>query len=98
MSVAEKRDGTALTIVLEGRLVTTEAMEYEANLKTLLAGVEELTFDLAKLEHITSAWLRVLLTAQKIMNRQGTMKVIHVNDLILEIFETAGFDNVLTVE
>ncbi len=98
MSVEQKRDGNTMTIALEGRLTTAAALAYEAEMKTTLAGVEDLTFDLEKLEHITSAWLRVLLNAQKVMNQQGTMRVIHVNDLILEIFETTGFDNVLDIE
>ena len=70
----------------------------EAALKEALPGVKALTFDLEKLEYISSAGLRVLLDAQKIMDRQGAMKVIHVNDMVLEIFEVIGFSDILTIE
>ena len=63
-----------------------------------LDGVTELIMDFEKLEYISSAGLRVLLSAQKTMNNQGSMKVIHVNDTVMEIFEVTGFVDVLTIE
>ena len=57
-----------------------------------------LTIDMAALEYISSAGLRVLLSAQKVMNRQGEMKVLHVNETILDIFEVTGFSGILTIE
>jgi anti-sigma B factor antagonist len=60
--------------------------------------VTALTIDMAALEYISSAGLRVLLSAQKVMNRQGEMKVLHVNETILDIFEVTGFSDILTIE
>ena len=82
---------------LEGRLDTVSAPELEAELKDALDGVSELTLDLEKLEYISSAGLRVLLAAQKEMNKRGTMKVTHVGETIMEIFEVTGFSEILTI-
>ena len=98
MIIEQKRNGNALTIAPEGYLDTTTAPELRAVLETALAGVKELTFDFEKLEYISSSGLRLLLYAQKVMNEQGTMKVIHSNSIILEIFEVTGFADVLTIE
>lgn len=98
MNIEQKKDGKALVLTLAGRLDTVTAPELEAVLKDALAGVEELTFDFEKLDYISSAGLRVLLSAQKTMNRQGTMKVIHTNEMIREIFDVTGFADILTVE
>ena len=98
MTIQKTRNETALTIALSGRLDTVTAPELEAVLKDALADVSEMTFDFEKLDYISSAGLRVLLSAQKTMNRQGTMKVIHVNEMILEIFEVTGFSDILTIE
>ena len=98
MKIEQKRNGNALTIAPEGYLDTTTAPELKAVLETALVGVKELTFDFEKLEYISSSGLRLLLLAQKTMNEQGTMKVIHANSIILEIFEVTGFVDVLTIE
>ena len=98
MNIEQKKNGDALTLALEGRLDTMTAPQLEAALKTVLDGVKELTFDLEKLEYISSAGLRVLLGAQKAMNKQGAMKVKHANEMILEIFEVTGFSDILTIE
>ena len=90
-------DGKA-AFSLEGRLDTTTAPDLEAKLKSSLSGVTELTLDLEKLEYISSAGLRVLLSAQKIMSRQGDMKLIHVKEPVLQVFEPTGFMAVLTIE
>ena len=82
---------------LEGRLDTVSAPELEAELKDALDGVSELTLDLEKLEYISSAGLRVLLAAQKEMNKRGTMKIAHVGETIMEIFEVTGFSEILTI-
>ena len=97
MTIEKIQNGNALTIALEGRLDTMSAPELETTLKDALIGVEELTFDFEKLDYISSAGLRVLLTAQKTMNRQGSMKVQHVNEIISEIFEVTGFSDILTI-
>lgn len=97
MNILKKQDGSALTVTLEGRLDTTTAPELEKTLKESLEGVSELTLDLAGLEYISSAGLRVLLSAQKTMNRQGEMKLVHVGEMIMEIFEVTGFSDILTI-
>ena len=83
---------------LEGRLDTVTAPELEQALKESLDGVSELSLDFQGLEYISSAGLRVLLSAQKTMNRQGEMKITHVNETIMEIFEVTGFTDILTIE
>ena len=98
MIINKAINGTALTLLLEGRLDTATSPELEAVLKESLDGVTELVFDFGKLEYISSAGLRVLLAAQKRMNSQGTMKVEHVAEIIMEIFEVTGFADILTIE
>ena len=83
---------------LEGRLDTVTAPDLEKELKESFDGVNELTLDFSKLEYISSAGLRVLLAAQKVMDRQGSMKVTNVNETIMEIFEVTGFSDILTIE
>jgi len=90
-------NGSAL-LALEGRLDTITAPDLENTLKETLDGIGELMLDLGKLDYISSAGLRVLLSAQKVMNRQGKMKVTHVNETIMEIFEVTGFSDILTIE
>lgn len=90
-------DGHAL-VALEGRLDTTTAPSLEGELKSFISQVKDLVFDFEKLEYISSAGLRILLSAQKTMNRQGTMKLIHVAPAIGEIFEVTGFSDILTIE
>ena len=97
MKIEQKKDGSRLTVALEGRLDTTTAPELETALKPALNGITELVLDLKGLEYISSAGLRVLLSAQKTMNRQGEMKIAHVNDTIMEIFEVTGFSDILTI-
>ena len=87
-----------LTVALEGRLDTTSSPELEKSLQESLDGVSELIMDLSGLEYISSAGLRVLLSAQKIMMKQGSMKVTHVNEMIKEIFEVTGFADLLDIE
>ena len=98
MTITKTKSGSALTIALEGRLDTTTAPDLEKEIRTGLDGVTELTMDLAKLDYISSAGLRVLLAAQKLMAKQGAMKVVHVNDMVMEVFEVTGFADILTIE
>ena len=97
MTINKTQNGGALTVALEGRLDTTTAPDLEKSLGTL-DGVTELTMDFEKLDYISSAGLRVLLSAQKIMSKKGSMKVIHVSSIIMEIFEVTGFSDILTIE
>lgn len=98
MNILKKEDGTTLTLSLEGRLDTTTSPMLEAELKHSVEGVTELVIDMAALEYISSSGLRVLLSAQKVMNRQGKMTVRNVNETIMEIFEVTGFSDILTIE
>jgi len=98
MNIKKKAEGDTLTIAVEGRLETTTAPELEAAVKDSIEGVKSLTFDFEKVDYISSAGLRVLLNAQKIMNRQGEMKVCNINDIVAEIFEVTGFSDILTIE
>ena len=98
MTINKQRNGTALTLAPEGRLDTATAPELEKEVRTGLDGVTELTMDFAGLEYISSAGLRVLLAAQKAMSRQGTMKVIHVSEMVMEVLEVTGFSDILTIE
>ena len=97
MNITADKNGSRLTLALDGRLDTTTAPELDKILKTSLDGVTDLTLDLEKLEYLSSAGLRVLLSGQKAMNKQGTMTVRHVNETIMEIFEITGFSDILTI-
>ena len=98
MTIDKKLEGTKLEITLEGRLDTITAPTLEEELKRALDGITELVFDFGKLEYISSAGLRVLLAAQKIMNKQGSMIIKNVNDVINDVFEVTGFSDILTIE
>ncbi len=98
LNISKNLDGSTLNVALEGRLDTATAPQLETELKEAIGSVTELVMDFSALEYISSAGLRVLLSAQKIMNRQGSMKVVHVNDVIREIFEVTGFCDILTIE
>ena len=98
MTIDKKLEGTKLEIILEGRLDTITAPTLEEELKQSLDGITELVFDFGKLEYISSAGLRVLFVAQKIMNKQGSMIIKNVNDVINDVFEVTGFSDILTIE
>ena len=98
MIITKHTDGDTLTFTLEGRLDTTTSPQLEAELKQSVSGMKELIFDFSGVEYISSAGLRVLLAAQKVMNRQGSMKLTGVNDNVLEVFEITGFIDILTLE
>ena len=98
MTIDKNQNGAALTLALSGRLDTTTAPELEAELKRSLDGIADLTLDLMELQYISSAGLRVLLSAQKVMARQGKMTVRHPNETVLEVFEVTGFSDILTIE
>jgi anti-sigma B factor antagonist len=98
MTIEKNLNGTELTVKVTGRLDTTTAPELEASLKESFDGVTKLVLDFVSLEYLSSAGLRVLLQAQKTMNKQGEMVVRNVNETILEIFEVTGFSDVLTIE
>ena len=98
MDIEKQKDGKKLDVKVIGRLDTKTAPELTEELKDNLDDVEELTFDLSELIYISSAGLRVILSAQKIMNKQGSMKVTNVQDIVMEVFESTGFVDILTIE
>lgn len=98
MNIYRTLNEDELTLSLEGRLDTLTAPELENEIRNGLTGVEKLVFDFEKLEYISSAGLRVMLLAQKIMSRLGGMRVVNANDTIMEIFEVTGFRDILTIE
>lgn len=97
MEITKLNEGSKLTITLEGRLDTTTAPQFESELKSSLEGINDLTLNFEKLEYLSSAGLRVILSAQKIMNKQGEMVIKNVNDTIMEVFEVTGFIDILTI-
>lgn len=98
MEIQKKQDGNALVLALQGRLDTTTAPQLEEALQASLDGVTDLTLDFAELKYISSAGLRVILSTQKTMNKQGSMKLCHVNSDVMEVFEITGFSDILTIE
>ena len=98
MTIQKTVNENVLTVALSGRLDTTTAPQLESELKASMEGVQTLVLDFAELTYLSSAGLRVLLAAQKIMNKQGSMRVKNVYETIQEIFEVTGFCDILTVE
>ncbi len=98
MTIEKVREGTELTLRLKGRLDTTTASQLETELKRSIGGIDSLILDFAELEYLSSAGLRVLLAAQKVMNKQGKMVIRNVNETISEVFEITGFTEILSIE
>lgn len=98
MTVTKNLNGTTLDVAIEGRVDTTTAPTLEKEIKDSIADAKDLVLDFAKVEYISSAGLRVLLSCQKIMAKQGSMKLINVGDDIMEIFEVTGFTDILTID
>ena len=98
LDITKNKDGSRLEIALEGRLDTITAPQLEEEVKVSIDDVTELVFDFSKLSYISSAGLRVLLSAQKTMNGKGTMVVCNVSDDIREIFDVTGFTDILTIK
>ncbi|MBO4383907.1 MAG: STAS domain-containing protein [Clostridia bacterium] len=97
MNITKTKEGSRLTIALSGRLDTMTAPELEKAINDSIIGVDELVLDLKELEYMSSAGLRVLLSAQKKMKNVGSMTVRNVNEMIMEIFEVTGFADILTI-
>lgn len=98
MNITQERSADKLTLKIEGRIDTKTAPKLEQAISGALDGVKSLVFDLEQTSYISSAGLRVLLIAQKQMNKQGDMTIIHANSDIMEIFEVTGFTDILTLE
>ena len=97
MTIEKTMNGAAVTLKIIGRLDTSTAPELEAAVDGCIAGVRELVLDCEALEYISSAGLRVILKTQKQMQAQGAMKLVHVNDTIMEVFDITGFTDILTI-
>lgn len=98
MEIIKELDGEKLDVKLIGRLDTNTAPELADSLKNDLNNVKELTFDFSELIYISSAGLRVILSTQKTMNKQGSMKITNVQDIVMEVFNATGFTEILTIE
>ena len=98
MTITKSVDGDKLLLSLEGRLDTSTAPQLENEIKASVDGVKELELNFTALEYLSSAGLRVILAAQKTMNKQGRMVIKNVNDTIMEVFEVTGFVDILTIE
>lgn len=98
MNIKKTPNGSTITITVEGRLDTVTAPDLEKEINASIADVKELILDFAGLDYISSAGLRLLLSAQKKMAAQGSMKVVHVNDVVNEVFNITGFCDILTIE
>ena len=98
MTIEKVLNGENANLVVAGRLDTQTAPELEKEIDGIIANLKELVFDMTGLEYISSAGLRVILKAQKIMNTKGSMKLIGVNDNIMEVFDITGFLDILTIE
>lgn len=99
MTITKNTENEVLTLALEGRLDTNTAPDLEKEIAAdLTAGIQTLVLDLKNLEYISSAGLRVLLAAQKKMNKQGNMTVKHVNEMIMDVLQVTGFVDILTIE
>lgn len=98
LNIEKKADGDKLIVALNGRLDTMSAPQLEGELRSAVDGITKLIFDLKGLEYVSSAGLRVLLSAQKVMNKQGEMTITNANDEVMEIFEVTGFIDILNIE
>ena len=98
MIIEKKIENGNVTLTVAGRLDTTTAPELEKALDSSLEGIKELVFDMTNLEYISSAGLRVILKAHIAMNAHGSMKLVGVNDSIMEVFDITGFLDILIIE
>jgi anti-sigma B factor antagonist len=98
MTIEKVLNGESAKIIVVGRLDTQTAPELEKEIDEVITNVKDLIFDMNGLEYVSSAGLRVILKAQKIMNTKGSMKLIGVNDSIMEVFDITGFLDILTIE
>lgn len=97
LNISSEKDGTKLTVKLEGRIDTKTSNELDENLKNLIQGVDEVVLDVAGIEYISSAGLRVILSTQKALGKKDALQVIHPSDVVLDIFDITGFGQVVKV-
>lgn len=97
MEIEKSLNKDELTFILKGNLDTNTSPELDEELKSSLPGIKKLIFDLKDLQYISSSGLRVLLSSQKTMNNQGSMKIINVNEFVMEVFESTGFVDIMDI-
>ena len=98
MKIVKNLNEAKLEIALEGRLDTSTAPELEKELNASMDSIDQLTLDFSKLDYISSAGLRVLLSAHKVMSKKGGMKIVNANEIVSEVFDVTGFADILTIE
>ena len=98
LDIQKNIEGEKAVLTLSGRIDSNTAVELEQAVKASIDGITDFTMDMKEIEYISSAGLRVLLAAQKQMNKQGKMTILHVNETVMEIFEITGFSDILTIE
>ena len=98
MTINKIENGTTITIIPEGRIDTVTAPEANDFIMNSIKGKTELILDFSKLDYISSAGIRVIMKSQKVMNKQGKMKLTNVNSDILEILDIVGLSDVLDIE
>ena len=98
MTIEKIANGGTITLKVIGRLDTTTAPQLEETVVAAAAEAKNLILDCAELAYVSSAGLRVILKAQKLMMRKGTMKLTHVNETVMEVLEITGFSDILTIE
>ena len=98
MTIEKNINGTSAALKIIGRLDTATAPELEATVDGCVASITELVLDCSALEYVSSAGLRVILKAQKLMNAKGSMKLTNVNEAVMEVFDITGFADILTIE
>lgn len=98
MTISTEKNDNVVALYISGRIDTTTAPELEKTIKALAPDVKELTLDLSEVTYVSSAGLRVLLGAQKKMNKTGSMKLTGVCDAVMEVFEITGFADILVIE
>ena len=98
MTVSKETNGKTMTVTAEGRIENTSAEEFEQEVMSDIEGIEELILDLSGIDYISPAGLRVILSLQKTMNDQGSMKVTGVNENVKDIFDVTDFTDILSIE
>lgn len=98
MTIEKIANGGQIALKIIGRLDTTTAPQLEEAVVAATAEAKELVLDCAELAYVSSAGLRVILKAQKLMNRKGTLKLTHVNETVMEVLDITGFSDILTIE
>lgn len=98
MNIKKKTNESEMIMYISGRMDTSTAPQFEVEIKSSLDGISKLVLDFENLEYVSSAGLRVILAAQKIMNKQGEMIIKNVSEVVYEVFEITGFVDILTIE